>query len=108
WGHTSLLEAMMYMLDFQGARYTMAGEVPEQEGNHHPTVVPMGTFESRDGLVNVAPSSARMWADFCQALGAEDLLADRAYAAVKSGPRHRAQVRAAVGEVTRRFTTAEL
>ena len=58
WVHTSLLEAMLYMLDFQGARYTMAGEVPEQEGNHHPTVVPMGTFESRDGLVNVAPSSA--------------------------------------------------
>jgi crotonobetainyl-CoA:carnitine CoA-transferase CaiB-like acyl-CoA transferase len=108
WVHTSLLEAMLYMLDFQGARYTMAGEVPEQEGNHHPTVVPMGTFESRDGLVNVAPSSGRMWADFCKALGAEHLLANPDYADVQSRARHKAQVRAAVSEVTKRFTTAEL
>src|SRR5205814_8477896 len=84
WVHTSLLEAMLNKLDFQGARYTMSGEVPGQEGNHHPTAVPMGTFPSRDGLVNVAASSGRMWADFCRALGADDLLADPDYADARS------------------------
>ncbi|MEJ2087224.1 MAG: CaiB/BaiF CoA-transferase family protein, partial [Gammaproteobacteria bacterium] len=57
WVHTSLLEEMMNKLDVQGARYTMSGEIPQQQGNNHPYQVPMGTFRSKDGLVNLAASS---------------------------------------------------
>ncbi|MGH2587353.1 MAG: CaiB/BaiF CoA transferase family protein [Dehalococcoidia bacterium] len=108
WVHTSLLEAMLSKLDFQGARYTMNGEVPGQEGNHHPTGVPMGTFASQDGLVNVGASGGRMWTAFCNALGAEELLANPDYADPRSRARHKAQLRAGVEAVTSRFTTAEL
>ncbi|MBI2761424.1 MAG: CoA transferase [Chloroflexi bacterium] len=108
WVHTSLLEAMLNKLDFQGSRYTMTGEVPPQEGNHHPTGVPMGMFESADGLVNVAASGARMWTAFCTALGAEDLLQNPDYADTRSRAKHKAKLRAEVNEVTRRFTTAHL
>ena len=44
WVQTSLLEAMIAMLDFQATRWTIDGEVPPQEGNHHPTMIPMGCF----------------------------------------------------------------
>ena len=71
WVHTSLLEAMLNKLDFQAARYTMSGEVPGQEGNHHPTLVPMGTFRARDGLVNIAASTQKMWDALCEALDAQ-------------------------------------
>jgi crotonobetainyl-CoA:carnitine CoA-transferase CaiB-like acyl-CoA transferase len=108
WVHTSLLEAMLSKLDFQAARYTMSGEVPGQEGNHHPVQVPMGMFESRDGLVNVAASSGKMWAAFCKALGAEELLARPEYADGRARAKHKDQLRADVGAVTGRFTTAEL
>jgi len=54
WVHTSLLESMLCKLDFQGARYTMKGEVPAQEGNNHPTNSPMGVFDASDGQVNLA------------------------------------------------------
>ena len=37
WVHTSLLEAQIMMMDLQAARYLIAGEVPVQEGNNHPT-----------------------------------------------------------------------
>ncbi len=37
WVHTSLLEAQIAMLDFQAARWLIAGEVPGQAGNDHPT-----------------------------------------------------------------------
>ena len=47
------------------------GEIPGQEGNHHPTSVPMGTFKSSDGLVNIAANRQYMWVAFCEALGAE-------------------------------------
>lgn len=108
WVHTSLLEAMLNKLDFQGARYTMNGEVPGQEGNHHPTGVPMGAFASRDGMVNIGASSPRMWQSFCTALGAQELLDNPEYADTRSRQKHRARLRADVEAVTRRFTTAEL
>jgi crotonobetainyl-CoA:carnitine CoA-transferase CaiB-like acyl-CoA transferase len=99
---------MLNKLDFQGARYTMNGEVPGQEGNHHPTGVPMGTFASKDGMVNIGASSPRMFTSFCTALGATELLENPEYADVRSRQKNRAKLRAEVEEVTRRFTTAEL
>ena len=79
WVHTSLLEAMLNKLDFQGARYTMLGDVPGQQGNDHPTATPMGAFRCRDGHVNIAAPSDRMWKSFCEAVGADSLLADERY-----------------------------
>lgn len=61
WVHTSLLEAMLCKLDFQGSRYTMLGDVPQQQGNNHPTIFPMGTFKCADGYVNIAAPTERMW-----------------------------------------------
>ena len=37
WVHTSLIEAQIFMLDFQASRWLMKGEVPKQAGNDHPT-----------------------------------------------------------------------
>ena len=36
----------------------------------------MGTFESSDGLVNLAAPGARLWQRFCDALGADGLRDD--------------------------------
>lgn len=75
WVKASLLQAMAYMLDLQAVRWLVDGQVPGQAGNNHPTTAPMGTFRSRDGHINVAPTPA-MWERFCRAMGLEDLLAD--------------------------------
>ncbi|XOV88932.1 MAG: CaiB/BaiF CoA transferase family protein [Pseudomonadota bacterium] len=108
WVHTSLLEAMLSKLDFQGARYTMNGEIPEQQGNFHPQQVPMGLYESGDGLVNLAASTGKMWVSFCRALGAEALLSKPEYADGRSRVRHRDQLNADVNAVTKRFSTQTL
>ena len=73
WVQTSLLQAQLFMLDFQGARYLMKGEVPQQVGNNHPTGAPTGTFKTRDGYINIAPTPP-MWRRFCAAIGREDLV----------------------------------
>ena len=83
WVHTSLLEAMLNKLDFQGARYTMLGDVPAQQGNDHPTATPMGAFRCKDGHVNIAAPSDRMWKSFCGAVGADALFADGRYDSVR-------------------------
>src|SRR5215467_12008565 len=59
WVTTSLLEAMIGMMDLQAARWTIDGVVPVQEGNHHPTLVPMGCFATADGFVNIAGPTGR-------------------------------------------------
>ena len=108
WVHTSLLEAMMNKLDFQGARYTMSGEVPEPQGNDHPYQVPMGTFESSDGLVNLAAPGARLWQRFCDALDADALRDDPAYATGRDRAANKDRLKADINAVTRGYTTAEL
>ena len=79
WVHTSLLESMLCKLDFQGARYTMSGDVPGQQGNDHPTSTPMGTFACADGFVNIAAPTERMWQRFLDAIEDDDLRHKDAY-----------------------------
>ncbi len=76
WVRTSLLETMISMMDLQAVRWTIDDEVPVQEGNHHPTLVPMGCFRSKDGWVNVAGPSGRLLHRFCEAIGLPDLPRD--------------------------------
>ncbi|MDP7315519.1 MAG: CaiB/BaiF CoA-transferase family protein [Pseudomonadales bacterium] len=108
WVHTSLLESMLSKLDFQGARYTMNKEIPEQQGNFHPTNVPMGVFEASDGLVNMAASTGKMWGNFCEALDAGGLLTDPAYQSGRSRIENRDRINHDVNEVTKQFSTQEL
>ena len=79
WVHTSLLEAQIAMLDFQAARWLIAKEVPDQAGNNHPTSIPTGVFQTRDGYINIACSGEQMWQRLCEVLDAEDLYGDPKY-----------------------------
>lgn len=72
WVQASLIEAMIFLLDFQAARWTMARDLPEQVGNNHPTNAPMGVFKTMDGYITIA-ASRPMWRKFCVALGAPAL-----------------------------------
>ena len=76
WVHTSLLEAMIYMMDFQAARWTIEGEVPGQAGNFHPTSIPTGVYRTKDGHINIAVFGTKIWERFCHALGAPEWIAD--------------------------------
>ena len=40
WVKTSLLQAQIFMLDFQAARWLMEKDVAKQAGNNHPTSIP--------------------------------------------------------------------
>ncbi len=108
WVHTSLIEGMLNKLDFQGARYTVNGDVAGQEGNAHPTQVPMGTFEASDGQVNICASTPPMWAGLCSALQAGHLAAHPDYQDFAARVAHRRQLDADINTVTRQFSVADL
>jgi crotonobetainyl-CoA:carnitine CoA-transferase CaiB-like acyl-CoA transferase len=107
WVTTSLLEAMIAMLDFQAARWTIDGEVPGQEGNHHPTGVPMGCFRTADGYVNVAGSGGRLWERFCQVIGKPELRDDPRFADPAGRSANREELRAIIQDRLVSRTTAE-
>ncbi len=107
WVRTSLLEAAIGLLDFQAARYTVEGVVPRRVGNHHPTLVPMGTFATTDGHVNIAAIDGRIWLELVRVLDLPQLLEDPRFADVDLRMDHRAEVNALVGERLRTRTTAE-
>ena len=76
WVHTSLLQAVTRMMDFQATRWLIDREVPPQAGNFHPTHVPAGTYRARDGALNIQASSNTLFGRLCRALGAPDLAKD--------------------------------
>jgi len=108
WVHTSLLESMLSKLDFQGARYTMLGDVPEQQGNDHPTAFPMGTFACADGFVNIAAPTERMWASFLDAVEDDDLRHREEYASARDRLHHKQQLKVDMESAIASFSTLEL
>ena len=108
WVHTSLLESMLSKLDFQGARYTMLGDVPAQQGNDHPTAFPMGTFACEDGFVNIAAPTERMWASFLDAVEDDDLRHREEYASARDRLHHKQQLKVDMESAIASFSTLEL
>jgi crotonobetainyl-CoA:carnitine CoA-transferase CaiB-like acyl-CoA transferase len=105
WVQTSLLQAQVFMLDFQAARWIMANEVPGQAGNDHPTSIPTGVFETADGHINIACAGQPMWQRLKELLADPELdSADFADGAARS--RHRAALNARLNEHTRTASSA--
>ncbi|MBV8617095.1 MAG: CoA transferase [Acetobacteraceae bacterium] len=101
WVTTSLLEAQVFMLDFQASRWLMAKEVAPQAGNDHPTGIPTGVFPTSDGHINIAASSARLWERFCDAIERPDWKAKPEWQTQKGRSADRAAINEAIGAVTR-------
>lgn len=79
WLHTSLLESLVYMMDFQTSRYLIDGEVATPAGNYHPTSIPTGVYKARDGYMNIAVFGSKIWERFCDILGAPEWVTDERY-----------------------------
>jgi len=61
WVHTSLLQANIRLMEFQAARFLLAGEVPGQAGNYHPISEPTGVYRARDGSLIIQAGGQRMF-----------------------------------------------
>src|SRR5207247_3123432 len=107
WVHTSLLEAMLSMLDFQASRWLMGGEVAPQAGNNHPTGIPTGVFETKDGHINIAASGNEIYGRFCHAMDRPDLITDPRFATSRARSTNRGTIMEVIMPVTRQKTSAE-
>src|SRR5262249_48678593 len=100
WVHTSLLQAMVTMLDSRATRWPIDGGVPPQAGNDHPTGIPTGVFRTANGHINIAASGPRMFARLCAALGTDWMLDDPRFATPAARSEHRQALNAELEKVT--------
>ncbi|MBC7432438.1 MAG: CoA transferase [Rubritepida sp.] len=106
WVQTSLLQAQAFMLDFQAARWLMAGEIPQQAGNDHPTSIPTGVFTTSDGAMNIAASGNAIWARCANVLGHPEWLDDARFNSGAARSQNRHALNALIDAATRTGTTA--
>ena len=100
WLHTSLLQAQVFMLDFQAARWLMNDEVAPQAGNNHPTSAPTGVYPTQDGHINIAVAGDTIWRRFCKAMDAEEWIADPDFADNAGRSDNRDRLNALINEKT--------
>jgi formyl-CoA transferase len=107
WVSTSLLQAQIFMLDFQAARWLQMHEVAKQAGNDHPTSIPTGVFKTKDGYINIAAAGQVMWDRTCKAIGAPELVDREDFKTGALRSKNRVAVHAELGKRTIDKTSAE-
>jgi formyl-CoA transferase len=107
WVHTSLLEAMVRMLDFQTTRWLIGNEIPPQAGNDHPTGIPTGVFKTSDGHMNIAASGQHMYRRLCEALDVKQLVDDPRFKTPQDRSKNRVACNSELEKATVTKTSAE-
>jgi formyl-CoA transferase len=106
WVHTSLLQGLIALLDFQAARWLIAKEVPPQAGNDHPTAMPTGVYPTADGHITIA-GSGKLYDRLCQALEMPELATHPDYNGHNQRARNRVALNAEISKRTVKRTSAE-
>jgi len=106
WVSTSLLQALISMLDFQAARWLVAHDVPQQVGNDHPMYMPTSAFKTADGYINIA-GSGNLYPRLCKVIGREELLTHPDFSDFKLRHRNRRALVATIEESTSKRPSAE-
>ena len=105
WVQTSLLQAQVWMMDFQIMRWLMNKEIPGQSGNDHPTSSPTGVFKTSDGYINIAAMGTEMYVRLVTVLGVPDMATDPRYQTLQLRAKNRPQLNADIAAVTMQNTT---
>ena len=104
WVHTSLLQAMIRLMDLQAARWLIGGEVPGQAGNYHPVGVPTGVFRCRDGAVIIQAANSGSTSGSAARIDAPELIDDPRFATSDLRRGHREEM---TEELERRLVTRD-
>ena len=100
WVQTSLLQAQIFMLDFQASRFLMDGDIPKQAGNNHPQSIPTGVFATNDGTINIAVAGEQIWQRFADALGKPEWKDDERFSINEARSNNREILNAEIEAIT--------
>ena len=107
WVNTSLLQAQIFILDFQAARWLSEKQIAGQAGNNHPTSVPTGVFKTSDGSINLAVAGETIWKRFVEAIEKKEWLQMEEFQDAKNRLKNRDYLNKLIEEVTVSKTSNE-
>lgn len=105
WVRTSLLQAQVFMLDFQAARYLIDGDIPQQAGNNHPKYMPTGVFKTSDGHINIAVAGELIWHRLSEILGKPEWRDDKRFAINEARSENRNTLHTEIEVITKTRTS---
>jgi crotonobetainyl-CoA:carnitine CoA-transferase CaiB-like acyl-CoA transferase len=103
----ALLDVGMAILANQAAGFVNTGNVPQRQGNSHPSLAPYQDFPTEDGAMLLAIGNDGQFARFCEAAGRPEWAADPRFASNTLRVRHREVLIPAMQALTRTRTTAQ-
>ena len=105
WVQSSLLQAQVWMMDFQIMRWLMNKEIPGQSGNDHPTSSPTGVYSTSDGYINIAAMGTEMYVRLATVLGLPELIEDPRFKTLQLRAKNRPELNAAINVRTKQKST---
>jgi crotonobetainyl-CoA:carnitine CoA-transferase CaiB-like acyl-CoA transferase len=103
----SMLEASISAMGWAVSHYLISGVQPAPMGQQNVTAAPSGTFETADGLLNIAANRQTQFEKLCGLLGRTDLLADPRFADREARKIHRDALNDELTRELRKRTAAE-
>lgn len=106
WVQSSLLQAQVWMMDFQIMRWLMNKEIPGQTGNNHPTTAATGVYPTSDGFINLAAMGTEMFVRLVKALGRPEIAEDPRFKDIKTRGQNRPALNELIAECTKEQSSA--
>ena len=103
----ALLDVGMAILANQAGGFLNTGNVPQRQGNSHPSLAPYQDFPTADSAMLLAIGNDGQFARFCHAVGKPEWSADPRFATMGARVTNRDQLIPAMEAVTRTRTTAQ-
>ena len=104
---SAMVNGLMSLLSFVGAKALETETTPERTGNDHSVVSPYGVFQASDRPIAIAPSHERIYERFIGAIGLEHLKNDSRFDTNAKRVAARAEINAIVQEQIATRTAAE-
>jgi crotonobetainyl-CoA:carnitine CoA-transferase CaiB-like acyl-CoA transferase len=103
----ALLDVGMAILANQAAGFLNTGNVPQRQGNSHPSLAPYQDFPTADGAMLLAIGNDGQFRRFCNAAGKPEWADDERFAGMGARVTNRTDLIPAMESVTRTRTTAQ-
>ena len=103
----SMLDSVLTTMGWVVSNYLIGGIQPAQHGNENTTSAPSGTFQTADGLLNIAANEERQWQALIKHIGCPHLADDDRFATRDNRKLHRQALSRALDPYLRRKSATE-
>lgn len=103
----SMLDCMLASMGWVISNYLIAGQRPQPMGNENFTAAPSGTFETADGLLNIAANKQEQFVALVALLGIPELASDARFAQREARKRNRAELKTLIEAALKAKSAAE-